>query len=181
MHEKRFHRGVEYLREPQRLERLEVERVVGLVLDGLANPRSLLDIGTGSGVFAEAFAARGLAIVGVDANPEMLLAARSFVPGGDFQEATAEKMPFKDGQFDLVFMGLVLHETDDPLAALHEARRVITHRIAILEWPDEDQAVGPPRSDRMPADKVTALAREAGFKKIKTIRLETMVLYMLNC
>jgi len=33
-------------------------------------------------------------------------------------------MPFPDGAFDLVFMGLLLHEADDNLAALREAQRV---------------------------------------------------------
>ena len=180
MHERRFHRGIEYLRDPERLARLEVERVVGLTLTGLDNPQSMLDIGTGSGVFAEAFALRGLQVSGVDANPKMLTVARKFIPAGDFQEAAAEKMPFKDSQFTLAFMGLVLHETDDPLIALQETRRVISRRVAVLEWPDINQPVGPPLSDRLAAANITSMASRAGFKKIDVVRLETLSLYLMD-
>ena len=71
MHEKRFDGGVEKLRSPVRIARLEVERVVDLCLAG-AIIQSVLDVGTGSGLFAEAFLERGLAVVGIDANPDML-------------------------------------------------------------------------------------------------------------
>ena len=60
-------------------------------------------------------------MTGLDANPEMLPVARQFVPAADFQEGVAEALPFGDGSFDLVFMGLLLHETDDISAALAEA------------------------------------------------------------
>ena len=180
MHEKHYHAGVERLRSPERLARLEVQRVVALTLDGLSGVKTLLDIGTGSGVFAEAFSATGLTVTGVDANPEMISVASNFVPGAIFKEAVAEKLPFKDGQFDLAFMGVVLHETDDPLTALQEARRVTTLRTAVLEWPDEDQADGPPLSQRLPAEKITALALQAGFKRVQSFRLDTLILFLLD-
>ena len=72
-----------------------------------------LDIGTGTGVFAEAFAARGLQVAGVDASADMIALARGFVPQGRFEVAPAEALPFADQTFDLVFLGLVLHEADD--------------------------------------------------------------------
>ena len=76
-----------------RVARLEVERVVKLALENLTGVRTVLDIGTGSGLFAEAFASRGLQVFGVDANPEMLPEAQKFVPAGTFREAAAEKLP----------------------------------------------------------------------------------------
>ncbi len=57
---------------------------------------------------------------------------------GTFRQAVVEDLPLQAGEFDLVFMGLVLHETDDALAALRETFWVGTQRVAILEWPDED-------------------------------------------
>lgn len=142
--------------------------------------RSALDVGTGTGVFAEQFAARGMQVTGLDANPAMLPAAQQYVPSGIFQEGEAEKLPFPDGAFDLVFMGLLLHETNDAQAVLSEARRVAHRRLAILEWPDEDQPVGPPRQHRLPVEKINTLARQAGFKGVKQVRLETLVLYLLD-
>lgn len=180
MHERRFNREIERLRDPERVARMEVERVTALSLEGLNGIRTVLDVGTGSGLFAEAFAAGGLDVSGLDANPQMVAAAGSHVPAGMFYEGAAERMPFPDGSFDLVFMGLLLHETDDPLAALREARRVAVKRAAVLEWPDEEQAFGPPRDHRMPGDQLSELAREAGFICARQIRLNAMALYLLD-
>jgi ubiquinone/menaquinone biosynthesis C-methylase UbiE len=180
MHEKRFNREIERLRDPERIARMEVERVVRLALEGLKEPLTVLDVGTGSGLFAEQFAARGLQVTGLDANPEMLPAAQQFVPAGSFHEGTAEKLPFPDASFDLVFMGLLLHETDDTLAALSEAQRVAVQRLAVLEWPDEDQPIGPPREHRLAFEKISTLAKQAGFAKLETLWLENLVLYRLE-
>ena len=180
MHERRFNREIERLRDPDRIARLEIARVVDLALEKLAQACSALDVGTGTGVFAEEFAARGMQVTGLDANPAMLPVAQQFVPSGIFQQGEAEKLPFADKAFDLVFMGLLLHETDDALASLSEAHRVAVHRLAILEWPDEDQPIGPPRQHRLPVEKVTALATQAGFKAVKQVRLEVFVLYLLD-
>ncbi len=179
MHEKRFEGDIARLRSPERVERLEVERVVDLCLmtDQID---SVLDVGTGTGLFAEAFSKHGLAVSGVDVNPEMLTALRSFVPNGDFRVATAEALPHPDGSFDLVFIGLVLHETDDPLKALQEARRISRQRVCILEWPYRDQLFGPPLADRLnPADLV-GLFQKTGFRKWKATELANTVLYSLE-
>ena len=98
MHEKLYDGTVERLRSPERVARLEVERVVSLCLEA-ADLRSVLDVGVGSGLFTEAFAQRGLEVAGVDVNPEMLIAARQFVPQGDFCESTAEELPYLNASF----------------------------------------------------------------------------------
>lgn len=180
MHEKRFDREIERLRDPERIARLEVGRAVDLALENLVDPQNVLDVGTGSGLFAEKFAARGLQVTGLDVNPEMLPAARQYVPTGIFQEGVAEKLPFPDGSFDLVFMGLLLHETDDTLAALQEAHRVTRQRLAVLEWPDEEQPFGPPREHRLPFENFKTLASQVGFGQITSIRLENLVLYIMD-
>jgi ubiquinone/menaquinone biosynthesis C-methylase UbiE len=181
MHERRFNREIERLRDPERIARLEVERVVQLALDGLNDVQTILDVGTGSGLFAEAFAGKGMQVTGLDVNPEMLPAASAYVPSGTFQEGAAEKLPFPVRSFDLVFMGLLLHETDDMLAALREAHRVALQRLAVLEWPDEEQTFGPPREHRLSFEKIVSLAQQAGFKEVRPIRLENLVLYRIDC
>lgn len=176
-HDRRYNHGVDRLREPERVARMEVPRVAGLALQGLDQPHSVLDVGTGTGLFAEEFARRGLAVTGMDANPDMLLVARQFVPAADFQEGTAEAPPFEDGSFDLVFMGLLLHETDDPLGAAKEAFRVTRNRLAILEWPEEEQGFGPPAADRLSSSTIESILRKAGFREIHTTPLSFLILY----
>ena len=67
------------LRRKARIVQLEVERVVGLCLE-MSRIADLLDVGTGSGLFAEAFALRSVKVFGIDPDPEMITAARSLVP-----------------------------------------------------------------------------------------------------
>ena len=181
MHEKRFHRDLSTLRDPQRVSRLEVPRVVNLSLEDLANPASVLDIGAGTGLFSQEFAGHGLAVSGLDANPRALELAREFVPSGQFREGIAESLPFAENEFDLVFMGLVLHETDDLLKALQEARRVIKQRLAILEWPYEANEFGPPLKHRVSPEQIKFLGQKAGFKSIEQIALNELALYRLDC
>jgi len=179
MHEKRYDGTVERLRSPDRVERLEVERVADLCLES-GDFKTLLDVGVGSGLFAESFSKRGLIIAGVDINPQMLPAASQYVPGGDFRESTAEALPYHDATFDLVFMGLVLHESDEPLKALQEARRVSRQRVCILEWPyRENESFGPPLAHRLSPVKVADLVKQAGFTHLETISLNHLVLYRL--
>jgi ubiquinone/menaquinone biosynthesis C-methylase UbiE len=180
MHEKRFNREVERLRDPERLQRLEVDRVVDLVCNGLANSGNVLDIGTGSGVFAEGFAARGMNVSGLDVNPIMVTEAAKFVPSGTFKQGIAEKLPFTNESFDLVFMGLLLHETDDHQKAINEAFRVTRRRLAILEWRKEVQTFGPPLDDRLSEQDIATYGHGAGFKEISTNKLRDLVLYCLE-
>ena len=89
MHERRFHKKAELLRSSERIALLEVDRVVRSCIEGLSI-QSMLDVGTGTGVFAEAFAKRGLVVIGIDPNGELLALARRYVPNADFREAAAE-------------------------------------------------------------------------------------------
>ncbi len=180
MQERRFNRDISVLRDPERIARLEVQRVVELSLENLNSPKTVLDVGTGSGIFAGQFVDKGLEATGVDANPEMLRSAQEYVHMGTFKEGIAEALPFKDGSFDLVFMGLLLHETDNPPAALREAHRVAVLRLVVLEWPDAEQPFGPPREHRLSEEKITHLAHAAGFDKIETVRLQHLVLYRMD-
>ena len=120
------------------------------------------------------------AVSGVDVNPAMPPVAHGFVPSGEFEVAPAEALPFEDGVFDLAFLGHVLHETDDALKALSEARRVATARVAVLEWPYLDEEKGPPLAHRLSPDRVAALAREAGFEAVRQPALGHTALFLLD-
>jgi len=133
-HERRFQGQADRLRAPERIALLEVPRVVALSSEGLTI-KNALDVGTGTGIFAEAFAALGIEVMGIDVNTDLLALAREHVPTAQFKEAPAEKIPFANQAFDLIFLGHVLHETDNQLSVLQEARRVARQRVTILEWP----------------------------------------------
>jgi ubiquinone/menaquinone biosynthesis C-methylase UbiE len=174
---RRFPGGAGRLRSPERLAVLEVPRVVGLCLEGLA-AASVLDVGTGAGVFAEAFAPHAARVAGVDPNEGLLDAARGFLPDAELRVGTAEALPFPDGSFDLVFFGVVLHEVDDPAAAMAEARRVARRRVAVLEWPHRSQEVGPPLDHRLETSRIQALARSAGLRDGLLLALANLELHL---
>jgi ubiquinone/menaquinone biosynthesis C-methylase UbiE len=177
--ERRYGGDIERLRSAQRLALMEVERVVDIALAGIT-PSSALDVGTGSGLFAEAFAAKGLSVAGIDLREDMLEAARQYVPGGIFKLGRMEAVPFADAEFDLVFLGHVLHEADDLVVALREAKRTARMRVVVLEWPYAVQEYGPPLDHRLKPEQVDAAAAEAGFQNVEQIILTQLVLYRME-
>ena len=174
MHERRYNGEIDRLRAPQRLALLEVDHVVNLCLEGI-HVNSVLDIGTGRGIFAEAFSKRGMNVTGIDPNPEMLKAAQEFVPIGTFFYGTIERIPSKDKSFDLVFLGHVLHESDDIIKALSESKRVASQRVCILEWPYKQEENGPPLEHRLKTEEILTAAKQVGFSSVETIQLQHMV------
>ena len=179
MSEKLFSGNIERLRAPDRVKRLEVERVVSLCLQD-ASLKSVLDVGLGSGLFTEAFNQQGLEVSGVDINPAMIPVAKQYVPQGDFRQSSAEVLPFPDHSFDLVFMGLLLHESDEPLKVLQEAHRVSRQRVCILEWPYEDNEFGPPLAHRLKPGEIEDLAKQVGYAQFEAVPLTHVVLYRLT-
>ena len=133
-HERRFHGDAGRLRSADRIALLEVDKVVTLSIEGLVTP-GILDVGTGTDVFAEAFVARGFAVTGIDTNSDLLQEAGQLVPSAEFKQAAAEALTYGNGTYEVVFLAHVLHETDDPIGALSEARRVATKRGVVMECP----------------------------------------------
>lgn len=178
-HDRRFAGQIAMLRSEQRVAMLEIERVVTACLsDGRI--QSVLDIGTGSGLFAEAFAKHGCRVTGIDLREDMLEVARQFVPTGEFQIAHMEHVPLADKQFDSVFMGLVLHEADDVTNALREAHRLAQTQVAVLEWVYQAEDFGPPLAHRLRAEQITEAVKTLGFGATKLSRLTNFVLYQFS-
>jgi SAM-dependent methyltransferase len=90
--------------------------------------RDVLEIGVGLGTDFARFARAGARAVGVDLTPRAveLVKRRLEVEGleADVQVADAERLPFENGRFDLVYSWGVLHHTPDTEAAIAEAIRV---------------------------------------------------------
>jgi ubiquinone/menaquinone biosynthesis C-methylase UbiE len=179
MHEKRFDGDISRLRNPDRITRLEVDRVVAICMQD-TQIKTVLDVGTGTGVFAEGFTRRKISVCGVDVNPEMLPAARTYAPTANFCEAEAEMLPFMNASFDLIFMGLLLHESDEQVQVLKEARRLARLQVGILEWAYRQEDIGAPLIHRLALETLEKLAEEAGFKKLEVFPLTTLVLYQIK-
>ncbi len=176
MNERVYNNGIDRLRSQERIERLEVDRVVNLCLDH-NQIKSVLDVGTGSGLFAEAFTKHNVKAAGVDVNPEMIDTAKRFLPEAEFKISKAENLPFDDNSFDLVFMGVLLHEVDDYAKALEEAKRVAVKQVSALEWKYTTEEFGPPLEHRLSEKFLKQLSEKVGFSKMEVVPLKNLVLY----
>lgn len=109
----------------------ELEQMVGFAERfGPLRGRDVLDVATGGGHTALAFARAGARVTATDLTPEMLEAARAFVHtnGGEgvrFAAAPAEVLPFEGGSFDLVGCRIAAHHFADPERFVCEAARVL--------------------------------------------------------
>ena len=94
--------------------------------DLLPAPRgSALDLGCGEGRVARDLAARGYAIVGVDASPTLVELARAADRDGEYVVADAAALPFAAESFDLAIAFNSLMDIDDMPAAVSETARVL--------------------------------------------------------
>lgn len=96
----------------------------------VAQPAAILDVGCGTGRLLRSAALKfpGARLVGVDAAIEMVRQAEASTPSGteiQFQQATAEQLPFSDAQFDLVFSTLTFHHWQDQRQGVAEVARVL--------------------------------------------------------
>ncbi|MDP2744894.1 MAG: methyltransferase domain-containing protein [Dehalococcoidia bacterium] len=102
----------------------------------VGNGSRILDVATGTGKQAFAFAKMGHEVVGVDLSEAMLKVANknNRYPNGKFQVADAIKLPFADESFDASCISFALH--DMPLSirerALKEAVRVTKPKGTIV-------------------------------------------------
>ena len=87
--------------------------------------RSTLDLGCGEGRLSRDLKALGHRVMGVDASPTMVAAARELDPAIDVHVADAAALPFSDASFDLVIAFMSLQDVDDYERAISEAARVL--------------------------------------------------------
>ncbi|PSD12736.1 hypothetical protein C7E15_17500, partial [Stenotrophomonas maltophilia] len=100
---------------------------VARLLDPRAGER-ILDLGCGDGVLSTELALSGARIHGVDASPELVIAARA--RGVDAQVMDGHALSF-DSEFDAVFSNAALHWMGNPDRVLEGVRRA-TGLVAIV-------------------------------------------------
>jgi SAM-dependent methyltransferase len=99
------------------------------LLEDLASRHGkVLDVGCGGGSVAKAVkgARPDLEVSGCDISRSALELAATPDPGGvDFRTATAERLPFADGELDFVWIFDVLEHVESPEIVLREVARVL--------------------------------------------------------
>lgn len=109
------------LAEPQNRRLFSDALDAASVTDGT----DLLDLGCGSGLALSLAHERGARCSGVDISAPLLGIARRRVPTADLRPGGIDVLAFDAARFDVVLAVNALQFAADPLAALHEARRVL--------------------------------------------------------
>ena len=150
-----------------------------LALIGLKPGDTMADIGAGDGYFsipAAQIVGNSGSILALDAYPEAITALQTAASAAGFTNikttvGEAEKTLICTGCADIVLLANVLHDFNDPVAALKNARLMLKHsgKLADLDWKkDTDQPFGPPFAIRFNQEKAGALLEKAGFKVISS-------------
>ena len=119
--------AAEYVSSEGHAKGAELALMVGLAGD--VTGKRVLDIATGGGHTALAFAKAGAEVTATDLTPKMLEAAEVFLEGEGygvtFAQAAAEDLPFESASFDIVTCRIAAHHFADPRAFLRESARVL--------------------------------------------------------
>jgi SAM-dependent methyltransferase len=93
---------------------------------GVRAGRRVLDVGSGPGALTAELVSRlgAEAVTAVDPSEPFVAALRERLPGVSASQASAEELPFGDGEFDVTLAQLVVHFMKDPVAGLREMARV---------------------------------------------------------
>ena len=109
------------------------------VLDalGLDPGLSVLDLATGTGTLAAAFAERGHPVAGIDFAARLLRRARRRLPGTDFRLMDLADLPqLPNDAYDVVALAYVLHGMPPQMRrfALCQARRLARRHVLIFDY-----------------------------------------------
>lgn len=95
-------------------------------LAGVHAGQRAIDVGCGPGALTAELVTRlgPAAVAAVDPSEPFVAAARARNPGVDMRRASADQLPFPDGDFDAALAQLVVHFMPDPVAGVAEMARV---------------------------------------------------------
>lgn len=123
-----FGRASNTYEQASRLQRQMGDAMLERLAQQDAAPRTILDLGCGTGWFTRELQKRfpEAQIVGVDLSPGMIEKARSSRPESiQWLTADAESLPFSSDTFDLVFSNLMIQWCQCPGAVLAQCRRLL--------------------------------------------------------
>lgn len=154
-------------------------------LRGLSHQSAVLEVGCGDASFTRNLAEHSPRVTAIDISMDQIeLNARAHPEINFLQHDVAERFPFADGAFDVIWCSEVLEHLFDPGFALREMHRVMAPGgkllvtvpyhgvfkdvlIALCRW-DEHFAPSNPHIRFFTVTTLKQLAEAAGFQEIQT-------------
>ncbi|MBI4266767.1 MAG: class I SAM-dependent methyltransferase [Chloroflexi bacterium] len=160
--------------DPERRKWQDPEAILADI--GLKAGDTFVDLGCGGGFFtlpAARIVGKGGKVYGVDIDAALVseladLARREGLDNLELTVARAEGAVLCESCADIVFLGIVLHDFDDPVKVLKNARRMLkaNGRLINLDWKKLPMPIGPPLQKRFSEEKAMELIKAAGFSKV---------------
>jgi ubiquinone/menaquinone biosynthesis C-methylase UbiE len=166
---------LEKLNDPGRFDTLKTDAMWEAL--GAPDPRIIVEIGAGTGMFAEAFTrlAKDAKVYAVDTESlmvEWMHAHRPEVSAGRIVPVLSHetKVPLNDAMADLVVMINVHHELAEPEATYLEAWRLLSPggQLLAVDWAPIDTPRGPSQAIRISAEDAAVFFTDAGFTGVLT-------------
>lgn len=179
----RVERSVVFFRSPMipdERERRKWQNPESTLLDiGLRSCLTFVDVGCGDGFFALP-AARIVGETGrvyaFDEDPDAISRLRKKVRiegigNLETKIGKAEDTILCEECADMIFLGIVLHDFEDPVKVLKNGKVMLkaTGRLVDVDWKKTPMDVGPPLRIRFSEDEAARLIESVGFK-IETLR-----------
>jgi len=158
------------LNNPERLKTLNPDAIWD-ALD-MQNPKTLIDIGTGTGFFTKEFSKKLTdgKIYACDSSEVMIQWMKENITNKNILplECSEASIDLPDGIADLIYMINVHHEILKPEKLLVEANRLLKTggKIAIIDWKAEDMQDGPPLNIRISDEVIAEQLLKIGFINI---------------
>ncbi len=100
------------------------KRVITIMIEQFEKPKTILEIGSGTGHFTRWFGSIGLEATGADLSPFMVRQAKKLWREGEFVSSRSSNLPFEPKSFDLSIFITCFEYMPDPVGVLREAARV---------------------------------------------------------
>lgn len=168
-------RNLHRLDNPERRELIPPEKT--LVMLGLKEGDTFVDIGAGAGYFAlpaSRITGRAGKVIAADLSPEMLdhLRLRASEEGAEIETLLTphHSLPLDDNTADMTFLAFVYHEIDDRSGYMAEIRRITkpSGTLAIVDWAKVKSPMGPPPEHRIALKDALGEIASAGFQIISS-------------
>ncbi len=132
-----------------------------------------IDLGCGFGFFAlpaaKIVGSKGL-VCGIDIDREALeklqeSAKEAGLHNIEVKEGRAEEVALCNHCADVAFIGIALHDFEDPLTVLKNAKNALKSngRLVNVDWKKKSMPIGPPLEIRFDENQASSLISKAGF------------------